>query len=57
MEWIFDGIGTSIITSIISLVIGGAVGYKIGIRKNNQKQVAKDNAIQVQVGGNNTYEK
>ncbi len=53
MEWFFDGIGTAIITLIIGLLTGGAVGYRVGIKKTNrvnQKQTAKDNASQIQVG-------
>lgn len=57
MEWIFDGIGTTIISSVISLIIGGTIGYKIGINKNIQKQKAGNNSTQVQIGGNNKYGK
>lgn len=57
MEWIFDGIGTTIISSMISLIIGGTVGYTIGINKNNQKQKSGNNSTQIQIGGNNKYEK
>jgi Na+/glutamate symporter len=53
MEWFFDGLGTAIITLIIGLISGGTVGYRIGIKKNKtvQKQKAKDNANQTQIGG------
>lgn len=57
MEWIFDGIGTTIISSVISLIIGETIGYKIGINKNIQKQKAGNNSTQVQIGGNNKYGK
>ena len=57
MEWIFDGIGSTIISWLLSLVLGGAVGYKIGINKNIQNQKARDNSTQIQIGGNNKYEK
>lgn len=57
MEWIFDGIGTTIVSSIISLLLGGTIGYTIGINKNNQKQKAGDNSTQFQIGGNNKYGK
>lgn len=53
MEWFFDGIGTTIIALIFGLLTGGTVGYRIGIKKTNkvnQKQKAKDNATQIQVG-------
>jgi len=53
MEWFFEGLGTAIITLITGLFTGGAIGYRIGIKKKsivNQKQKAKDNAIQIQVG-------
>jgi membrane protein YqaA with SNARE-associated domain len=54
MEWFFDGLGTAIITLIVGFVCGGTVGYHIGIKKNKivQKQKAKDNAQQIQIGGN-----
>lgn len=52
MEWIFDGIGTTIVTLIVGFLTGGAVGYKIGINKNTvkQKQKAGDNSSQIQIG-------
>lgn len=56
MEWFFDGLGTAIITLILGLLTGGAIGYRVGIKKTNkvkQKQTAKDNATQIQVGRDN----
>lgn len=53
MDWFFSGLGTAILTFIFGLTTGGAVGYKIGISKKTkikQKQKARDNASQVQVG-------
>lgn len=53
MEWFFNGLGTAFITLIVGLCTGGAIGYRIGIKKKNkviQKQMAKDNASQIQVG-------
>lgn len=51
LEWIFSGIGTSILSGIVGIVIGGSVGYKIGIRNSvSQKQKAKDNVNQSQIG-------
>jgi len=53
MEWFFDGVGTAIITLILGLFTGGTIGYRIGIKKINkvnQKQTAKNNASQIQVG-------
>jgi hypothetical protein len=52
MEWIFDGIGTSIIMFILGLVIGAPAGYKIGVNraKINQKQKAGNSSTQTQVG-------
>lgn len=53
MEWFFNGLGTAIITLILGLLTGGTIGYRIGIKKTNkvsQKQIAKDNASQIQVG-------
>ena len=53
MEWIFNGIGTAIFTGIVGLVTGGCIGYKIGIRNTiNQKQKAKENSTQTQIGQN-----
>lgn len=53
MEWFFDGLGTSLISLLIGLIGGGAVGYRIGINKSvKQKQKAKDNATQIQIGKN-----
>ena len=38
---------------LFGLFVGGATGYKIGISRNiSQKQKAKDNATQIQIGGN-----
>ncbi len=53
MEWFFEGLGTAIITLIVGLFTGGAIGYRIGIKKKSivkQKQKAKDNTSQIQVG-------
>lgn len=53
MDWFFSGLGTAILTLIVGLITGGAVGYKIGINKKTkiiQKQKARDNASQIQVG-------
>lgn len=53
ISWIFEGIGTSFITLILGFITGGTVGYKIGISKNiSQKQKAKNNASQIQIGEN-----
>ena len=52
MEWIFSGIGTSLVSAIIGLVIGSSVGYKVGLKTRiKQKQQAGDNSTQMQ--GNN----
>ncbi|MGO5016562.1 hypothetical protein ACTQ1W_07545 [Segatella copri] len=51
MEWIFSGIGTSLVSAIIGLVIGGSVGYKVGLKTRiKQKQQAGDNSNQSQIG-------
>jgi hypothetical protein len=53
MEWFFEGLGTAIITLVLGLLTGGAIGYRIGIKKTNrvnQRQKAKDNASQIQIG-------
>ena len=56
MEWFFSGLGTAIITLIVGFIAGGTVGYRIGIKKKNttkQKQKARDNASQIQIGRDN----
>lgn len=56
MEWIFNGIGTAIISGLIGIVLGGSVGYYIGIQTTiKQKQKARDNAEQNQIGQINHY--
>lgn len=51
MEWIFSGIGTSLVSAIIGLVIGSSVGYKVGLKTRiKQKQQAGDNSSQSQIG-------
>lgn len=50
INWLFDGLGTSIISLIFGLVIGGGAGYKIGKNKNIQKQKAGDHSTQSQIG-------
>ena len=53
MEWFFNGLGTSIIILIFGFITGGTMGYRIGIKKTNkinQKQIAKHNASQTQIG-------
>ena len=54
LEWIFDGIGTELISLIIGAVLGGTAGYKIGSKnKIKQKQNARDNSKQIQIGSVN----
>ncbi|MFZ2559992.1 MAG: hypothetical protein WAW95_09255 [Lactococcus raffinolactis] len=51
MEWIFSGIGTTIISLIVGLAVGGGVGYKIGISKKlKQVQKAGNRSEQQQIG-------
>lgn len=52
MEWIFDGIGTTILSSLVSLLLGGGIGYGVCIKKSKvkQKQKAGDHASQIQIG-------
>lgn len=53
IEWIFSGIGTAILTGIVGFISGGCVGYKIGVKNAiNQKQKAKENSTQIQIGQN-----
>ena len=61
MEWlqeVFSTIGTELISAVIGLLVGGvgggAIGYRTAIKnKTKQKQVAGDNANQIQVGSVN----
>ena len=51
VEWVFSGIGTSLLSAIIGFIFGGVTGYKIGIRSNiRQKPKAGDNSNQNQIG-------
>jgi len=53
MNWFFDGLGTAIFTLVLGFFSGGAVGYRVGIKKSikvHQKQHARDNASQIQIG-------
>ena len=44
-EWVFDGIGST----LISLLLGGVIGYITGVKwTKSQYQKAKDNVIQIQ---------
>lgn len=48
-EWIFSGIGTTILSGLAGIVIGGISGYQIGIRsQGKQIQKAKDDVKQRQ---------
>ena len=51
VEWIFSGIGTSLLSAIIGFIFGGVTGYKIGIHNNiKQRQKAGNNSNQSQTG-------
>ena len=54
---IFDGIGSSIIGAIIGALITAAISipisYKMGKKSVHQKQRARDNANQTQIGYKN----
>ncbi|MDR0896525.1 MAG: hypothetical protein LBN04_01585 [Oscillospiraceae bacterium] len=43
-EWIFDGIGSSILSLVIGLLFGGAGGMAIERHRNKQKISIGDNA-------------
>lgn len=47
-EWIFSGIGTTILASVFSLIVGLIGGYQIGIHKHGK---------QTQKGGNEAKQK
>ena len=51
-EWIFSGVGTSILTGLVGLIIGGFSGYRVGVHKSKIKQIqsAKDDSKQSQTG-------
>ncbi len=48
MEWIFDGIGTELVGLLVGFLLGCPCGY--GIKVVINKQNAKDNANQIQIG-------
>lgn len=50
MDWLFDGLGTLIVGLLIGGGAGAYGGFRFGIRTVRQSQVARDNAIQNQVG-------
>ncbi len=48
-EWIFSGIGTTILSGIVGVIIGGIGEYQIDIdNKGKQRQKAGDDAKQQQ---------
>ena len=54
-EWIFDGIGSTIIGTILGLIIGGVtggfIGYRIAVKnKSKLNQKAGNGANQIQIG-------
>ena len=49
IEWIFDGIGSTIVSFVLGLIFGSVGGIKIH-ETIRQKQSAKNNANQTQVG-------
>ena len=49
MKWIFDGIGSTIVSFILGLIFGSVGGITI-YKTIRQKQSAKNNANQTQVG-------
>ena len=51
VEWVFSGIGTSLLSAIIGFIFGGVTGYKIGIHNYiKQRQKAGNNSNQSQTG-------
>ena len=58
LQELFSTIGTELISAVIGLLVGGAgggaIGYRMAIKnKTKQKQIAGDNANQMQVGSIN----
>lgn len=50
-DWIFSGIGATILSFIVGGLFGGGVGYKIGISKTiKQTQRAGKQSTQSQIG-------
>ena len=49
IEWIFDGIGSTTVSFVLGLIFGSVGGIKI-YKTIRQKQSAKNNACQTQVG-------
>lgn len=54
IEWIFSGIGTSILVILFSLLLGCGIGYMIGIKNSNkQSQRTGNNSNATQIGNIN----
>lgn len=51
IQWFFDGLGTMLVGLIIGAGSVGSVWFVRSKRVIKQKQKAKDNAVQQQVGG------
>lgn len=49
IKWMFDGIGSDIVSFILGLIFGSVGGIKI-YKIIKQKQFAKNNAYQTQIG-------
>ena len=52
IDWVFDGIGTALISFLLGGIIGSGSTYLIvkKDKKIKQKQTAKDNVKQIQIG-------
>lgn len=53
LSFIFDGIGSSVIGAVIGALVSSPIAYKLGKNSIKQKQEARDNASQVQIGVKN----
>ena len=50
---VFEGIGSTIIGALLGAALSGPIGYHIGKRTITQRQRARDNASQIQIGETN----
>lgn len=53
LSFVFDGIGSTLIGIVLTALVAGPAGYALGRRSITQKQKARDNANQTQVGTSN----
>lgn len=54
MEWLFDGLGSTLLGVLFGALLGtgagGFFGFRIGVHRNRQSQSAQNYARQTQIG-------